>query len=102
MKERPKIRPLVLPEKKLFLLTNGKCGGTSLHRWLFTLLDKPLMSRGFFNLAKNFSIEFAFKFSFIKIFRREVYISDKDEDFRRFISFYRSWVCEKWLDKLED
>jgi hypothetical protein len=99
-KTKFKVRPMVLPEKKLFLLTNGKCGGTSLHRWFFMLLDEPLMSRGFYDLTKNFSLQFALKMMYIKRFKSEIINSNKDSDFRKFISLYRSTVCEKWLPKM--
>lgn len=102
MNSKLKVRPLVLPEKKIILLTNGKCGGTSLHRWFFMLLDEPLDRKSFSDIAKSFSLEFALKYKFIKFFKGDLFTSNNDSDFRSFVSLYRDTVCEKWISTVEN
>lgn len=95
------IRPLVLPEKKLLLLTNGKCGGTSLHRWFFSLLDEPFERRRFRDLERNFSLRFALTVFGLKATRMRAFNLEVDDNLRKFVEIYRRAMCQDWEAKIK-
>jgi len=52
----------VLPAHKLVVLTNGKCGGTSVKRWLFNFVEMSENPLHFVTLAQQTSFLFAWEF----------------------------------------
>ncbi|SNS19413.1 sulfotransferase family 2 domain-containing protein [Tropicimonas sediminicola] len=54
--------PLIDPERKLVLITNAKCGGTSLKDGFFKMLDLPVSPLKALSLARRLSPGFAWDF----------------------------------------
>jgi len=58
--------PFIFPSQKLVIITNGKCGGSSVKYWLFNLLDITKSPFGFWSLTRQTSFPYAWWFYFGK------------------------------------
>lgn len=72
-------------KNKIILLTNGKCGGTSLHRWFFEV-------EGYGNIKSSKYYPYLIKKIVMHSKVQALYNSPKDSDFRLFVRIYRRFI----------
>jgi hypothetical protein len=83
--EKSRPRPFFFSDYNVVLLTNGKCGGTSVHRWFFHIEHKEI----------NFSLKSIRRMGllFLILYRvlgwKKYHKSPKNHEFRKFVKYYR-------------
>jgi hypothetical protein len=97
----PEPLPMILRQQRLALITNGKCGGTSVKRWLFDLLDLPTSPLRLPALVARTSPAFARAF-FLRGGRRMHAGLDASLNVRRLSRLYNQTVSRGLMEQARD
>jgi len=96
--------PMVNPNRRFAMFTNGKCGGTSLTIWFFNTLDFPQTARTPIIATKNYGLHFARETVMQRKPRFPLPEMDLTSDLtylRRFARFFRSEYSAHMLTKIQ-
>jgi hypothetical protein len=95
--------PLLNPIQRFGLLTNAKCGGTTVKWWFVQSLDLPTHARHALAVARHFGPRFCMHWYRRNPFRSASVsdIVESDRRLRGFITFYRGAYCREALPAFE-
>lgn len=98
LKKPPRL--LYLPVHNVAIMTFGKSGGTSIHRWYFEMISFDQMEKSFVVLAKSQGLIFATLYHILNV--RKHFYSNVDDEFRVFVRFFRKFANSTVSHKHKD